>query len=332
MKPVSVLVVIVNYRTARLSIDAVASLEEEVKARGDTHVVVIDNGSGDGSAEAIAGGIAERGFNDWCTLHATPRNGGFAAGNNEAIRWYLGAADGALPDFVWLLNPDTLAHPGAIGGLVDFLHANPQVGIAGGRCLWEDGKVRRAAFLFPNVRSELIAAANFGPITRLLGSREVALPPSDQPMRVDWVSGSSFMIRRTVIETIGLMDEGYFLYFEESDYCSRADAAGFEIWTTPSSVITHLGGQATGVTGPQRKNRRRPRYWFESRARFLVRRYGAGTAHLANLAFIAAYPFGRLIAAVRGMASEDPQRLWQDFVMYNYGPQGLMYRAGRMAG
>jgi GT2 family glycosyltransferase len=113
------------------------------------------------------------------------------------------------------------------------------------------------------------------------------------------------MIRRAVIETIGLMDEAYFLYFEESDYCSRADAAGFEIWSTPDSVITHIGGQATGVTGPQRKNKRRPRYWFESRVRFLVRRYGVGTAHLANLAFIVAYPFGRLIAAARGVPNED---------------------------
>jgi GT2 family glycosyltransferase len=331
MKPVSVLVVIVNYRTGALAMEAVASLAGEVTARGDTHVVVVDNGSGDDSADLIARGIAERGFGDWCTLDAIARNGGFAAGNNEGLRWYREACGGALPDYVWLLNPDTYAQAGAIGGLVDFLRAHPAAGIAGGRCLWEDGGVRHSAFRFHSPMGELIRAINFGPVTRLLGGRQVALPRIDRSTRVDWVSGSSFMIRRAVIEAIGPMDEGFFLYLEEADYCSRAAAAGFEVWFAPDSVITHIGGQSTGVTGQGRRTTRRPRYWFEARARFFIKRYGVARAHLANLAWIAAYPIGRLIGALRGKANDDPPRLWADFVAAYYGPGGFMYRAGKIA-
>jgi len=324
MKPVSVLVIIVNYRTPALAVEAVASLEQEVVARGDAHVVVVDNGSADGSAEAVAAGMAERGLHGWCSLLPIADNRGFAAGNNEALRWYH-AQTGHYPAYSWLLNPDTTAHPGAIGTLVAFLEAHPSVGIVGSRCLWEDGAVRYSAFRFPSAITELTGAISFGPVTRLLGNRETILPITDKPAPADWVSGSSFMISRKVIERIGLMDEDYFLYFEESDYCAQARDAGFEIWTEPASIITHIGGQATGVTGTKGRVNRRPRYWFAARARFFVKRYGVLYAHLTNLLWLAFYPIGRAIGAVRGKQSIDPPGLWWDFLRHYYGPGGLMY-------
>lgn len=327
MDPVSVLVVIVNYRTPALALDAVAALEGEVLARGDTHVVVVDNGSGDGSADRLAQGVARRGLGGWCTILPVERNGGFAAGNNEGMRWYQRVTGGALPEFVWLLNPDTIPRPGSIAGLCDFLATHPQAGIAGSRCLWEDGRPRISAFRFHSPRTELIAAVDFGPVTHLLGNRQVALPPSGVPVRVDWVSGSSFMVRREVVERIGMMDEGYFLYFEEADYCARALEAGFESWHVPESVIVHIGGQATGLTGASRAINRRPRYWFASRARFFVRHYGVWGAHLANALWLFGYPLGRLIAALRGQRRDEPPHLWRDFLTNYYGPGGLMYRA-----
>src|SRR4051812_244498 len=124
MKPVSVLVVIVNYRTPLMAVDAAAALANDVAARGDTHVVIVDNNSGDGSAEAIAEAIKQRGYDAWCSLVAEPKNGGFAAGNNAGLRWY-DARFGHFPAFTWLLNPDTIAEPGALGALVEFLEAHP---------------------------------------------------------------------------------------------------------------------------------------------------------------------------------------------------------------
>jgi len=330
MKPVSVLVVIVNYRTPMLALDAAGALEAEIRARGDTHVVIVDNGSGDDSATRIAQGIAERGYGDWCTALPEARNGGFAAGNNAGIAWYV-RETGQPPEYAWLLNPDTIAEPGALGALADFLHDHPRVGIAGSRCLESDGSVWASAFRFPCPRSELNDAINFGPVTRLLGNPVIAPPQPDVPQRTDWVSGTSMMVRRALLDQIGGMDEGYFLYFEETDYCAQAAKAGFESWTVPASRVTHIGGQSTGVTGAQRAQKRRPRYWFASRARFFLHLYGPAWTHIANLLWLLAYPIGRLLAAMRGRERDDPPRFWWDFLVAYYGPGGIMYAPARRA-
>ena len=95
-----------------------------------------------------------------------------------------------------------------------------------------------------------------------------------------------------------------------------ACAAGFEVWIEPASVITHIGGQSTGVTGAGGKVNRRPRYWFAARARFLVRRYGTAYANLTNLIWLAAYPLGSAIAAVRGKGRHNPPFFWWDFLKH----------------
>src|SRR5262245_41159480 len=127
MIPATLLIVIVNYRTPALALDAIASVEQEVRSRGDTHVVVVDNASGGDSVAIIGAAIAERGFGDWCTLVPAADNGGFSAGNNVGLRWHQ-SATGTLPRYAWLLNPDTRAHPGAASALFDFLEAHPQAG------------------------------------------------------------------------------------------------------------------------------------------------------------------------------------------------------------
>ena len=333
MKPVSVLVVIVNYRTPLLALNAAGALEGEIRTRGDAHVVIVDNGSGDDSAEIIARGIEERAFSGWCSLLAETRNGGFSAGNNVGIAWHVHET-GELPDYAWLLNPDTIAEPGALGALVDFLRDHPEVGIAGSRCLEPDGTIWPSAFRFLSPRTEFNAAINFGPVTRLLGNPVIAPPQPDVPARTDWVSGTSMMVRREVLDQIGPMDEGYFLYFEETDSCAHAAEDGFQSWTVPASRVTHIGGQATGVTGEARAQKPRPRYWFASRARFFLHQYGLLWTHVANLLWLVGYPVGRLIAALRGKRNDDPPRFWRDFLVYYYGKGGIMYdplrRARRM--
>lgn len=323
MMTASILVVIVNYRTASLAIDALTAIVPEAKARGDVRAIIVDNGSADGSAEQIAGAISAIGISDWCSLLSLESNRGFAGGNNAAIAEYR-RETGQLPDHVWLLNPDTIARPDAIGALVRFMETHPDAGIAGGRCLWPDGRPRHSAFHFPSPLGELVGALSFGPLSRLLPRYDIAIPLSDAPARVDWVSGSHLMMRGTVIDAIGPMDEGYFLYFEETAYCARAADAGFACYHVPDSRIVHIGGQSTGVTGQARKNRR-PRYWFASRARFMIGRYGKAWTHIANVLWLLAWPPGRVLARLRGRAEPAPPGLWCDFVRHNYGAGGLMY-------
>ncbi len=321
-----ILVLIVNYRTAALTLQALEALLPEVRARGDVEICIVDNGSGDGSATELAGGIARLGAGDCCRLLALPGNGGFAAGNNAGLLDYRErATNGALPRLTWLLNPDTIAQPGASTTLADFLEGHPGAGLAGGRCLRPDGSIRHSAFRFHSPLSEFLCELDFGPLRSHFSRYDVALPLSDEPFRAEWLSGSNLMIRDTVFEAIGLFDSGYFLYFEETDFCARAADAGFEAWHVPDSAIVHLGGQATGFT--EERPKRRPRYWFASRARFFLRRHGVAKTHLANLLWLIAHPLGRLIAAMRGRPRHDPPRLWLDFLTYHYGPGGLMYRS-----
>ncbi|MBX3357083.1 MAG: glycosyltransferase family 2 protein [Phycisphaeraceae bacterium] len=310
------LVVIVNYRTADLVIDCLRSLASEVAALPGTRVVVTDNASGDGSAEKIRAAIDGQGMAAWARVQPLERNGGFAYGNNAAIRGALGGPD--APELVMLLNPDTVARPGALTELVGFLRANPRAGIAGGRLEEPDGTPQCSAHWLPGPMSELEQGARTGPITRLLGRFRVSRGVSDTPHRCEWVSGASMMIRREVFERIGLLDEEYFLYFEEVDFCRRAVDAGYEIWFVPGSCVTHFEGSATGIAAARR---RRAGYWYDSRRRYFVKSYGV----LGLIAADALWLVGRTILRVRrlvglgGSTAQDPLRFTRDIVLGDLG-------------
>lgn len=155
MKPVQpplpaharVLVVTVNYRTAELAIRALASLEGERPTVAGLEAVVVDNASGDGSAERIRAAIQERGFGSWARLVENPTNSGFGAGNNLVLREALARPD--PPDHVLLLNPDAALDRGALARLVEFLDSHPRAGFAGPRTEVGRGNLRGTAFRFP---------------------------------------------------------------------------------------------------------------------------------------------------------------------------------------
>jgi GT2 family glycosyltransferase len=334
MNPAPTLVLIVNYRTAALTVQAIEAVLPEVRERGDASILVVDNGSCDGSAETLAAAIERLGAQDICALLALATNKGFAAGNNAGLIEYrrIAASAGreAWPDHVWLLNPDTIAERGALSALVDFLEEKSEAGLAGGRCLRSDGSIKPSAFRFHTPVGEFIAALDIGVLRRLLKRHDVVMPIRNEPFRAGWLSGSHLMICRSVIDRIGLLDERFFLYFEETNFCARAADAGFEAWHVPASRVTHLGGRSTGLTefGPAM---RRPRYWFESRARFLLRRHGVAATHAANLLWLLASPVGGAWAWLRGRRRQDPPWFWWDFLAHNYGPGGLMYRSKEIA-
>jgi N-acetylglucosaminyl-diphospho-decaprenol L-rhamnosyltransferase len=289
---VSALVVIVNYRTAKLVVECLGSLEVEVHSHPGAAVTIVDNASGDGSAEAISAAIAQRGWSSWATLLPSPLNGGFSSGNNFAVRPAL-ASDHA-PDYFWLLNPDTLVRPGALQAFIDFMNTHPKAGICGGSLESEEGLLWPFAFRFPSLLSEVERGFSFSLTSRLLSRWKVVRPMNDYPQRVDWVAGASFVVRRSVFETIGLMDDSYFLYFEETDFCLRARRAGIECWYVPDSRVMHISGQSTGVTAKTTVPKRLPDYWFDSRRRYFIKNHGRLYAAATDTAWIFAFLLGRL--------------------------------------
>lgn len=280
----------VSYRSARLLIDCLRSVAGERSAPGiNLRAVVVDNASGD--LPMLTQAVQDNGWGSWIRLIAAPRNGGFAYGNNLGVR--LAIESGA--DYLLLLNPDTLVRPGAIASLVAFFESRRDVGIAGPGFENPDGTEWPMAFRFPSLATELTAALGIGLVTRLLGNRTVARRMSAIAQQVDWVSGAALMIRAEVFAAIGGLDENYFLYFEETDFCFRAARAGFPTWYFPASRIMHIMGQSTNLImeGPSRP-RRLPGYWYESRRRYLAASLGTTAAMVGDLIVLLAYPLGYL--------------------------------------
>ena len=306
----NLLVVIVNYRTADLTVDCLRSLAESgCSLTGQ--VVVADNDSRDGSVPLIRSKVSEAGWNQWVDILSLPRNGGFAYAVNFVIERARRSLD--PPEFVLLLNPDTLVLPGALVALLEFMRATPDASIAGSRLEHVGGVVQRSAFRFHTVLSELEGTLRIGSVTRLL-SRHVAAPPApDRPTRTDWVPGAGMLIRSRVFEKIGLFDEGYFLYYEDMDFCRRAAEAGMLCWYVPASRIVHLHGGSTGLNW-RNPVERVPAYWFASRRRYFVKSFGRAYAALADLAWLAGMLGRRLRRANDRHADWDPPRYIGDFL------------------
>jgi N-acetylglucosaminyl-diphospho-decaprenol L-rhamnosyltransferase len=312
----TLLIVIVNYRTADLTLDCLRSLQDEVGTVARTRVVVTDNASGDDSVARLEAAVRGNGWGGWATIQPLERNGGFAAGNNAAIRPALAGAD--PPRYVLLLNPDTIVRPGAIRALVAFLEGRPDVGIAGGRLEDPDGTPQRSAFRFPSVLGELEGGLRLGPVSRVLARWVTAPDVPAGPEPIDWVAGACMIIRREVFEAIGLMDEGYFMYFEEVDFCHRARRAGWPCWYSPAAHVVHLVGRSSGVTDPRAARQRRPGYWFHARRRYFLNNHGRAATVLADLAWSLGYASFRLRRLVQRKPDTDPQWMLWDFIRYNF--------------
>lgn len=305
-------VVIVNYRTGAHVVACLRSLAPEVAAvPAQVDVVVVDNASGDDSVAVIGGAIEREGWGGWARVMQAPVNGGFAYGNNLAVRPALAAPD--PPDHFWILNPDTEVRPGALRELLGFVQARPEVGIAGSSFEIATGELWPHAFRFPSIRSEIASALRLRVVDRLLKRHVVLMTMGDRPERVDWIPGASMLVRREVFEQAGLMDEGYFLYFEETDFCRAAARAGWQCWYVPASRVMHIAGQSTGVTTPGAAPRRRPAYWFESRRRYWMRQHGWWYAAATDLAWMACFGLWQLRRILQRKPRTDPPHMLFDF-------------------
>lgn len=307
------LIVTVNYRTADLVIQSLTALKTEIQSVPGTKVVVVDNNSGDGSTGKIAAAIATEGWGDWVTLMPSAVNGGFSYGNNYAIRPALQNAN--PPDYFLLLNPDAQVRPGALKALVEFMDQHPDAGIAGSSFEEQNGKLWPYAFRFPSIMSEFEGGFRLGLVTKLLAKWKVVnVMAQDQPQLIDWIPGASFMIRREVFDSVGLMDEGYFLYYEETDFCLQAKRAGWTCWYVPQSRVMHILGQSTGVTAKNQAPKRLPQYWYDSRRRYFLKNHGWVYAALADLTWLVGYGLWRVRRVIQRKPDADPpQMLWDSF-------------------
>ncbi len=311
-----VLVVIVNYKTAELVSACLESLAQERLTHPQLCVTVVDNPGGDDSVKELRAAVAIAKWQDWVQILPMPRNGGFAYGVNAGVQPALATAN--PPDAFLLLNPDTYARPGAISALVDYLVANPGVGLVGSRLEDADGTVQHSRFRFPSIANTLDDALKLGLVTRLLRKRITCPPLVDTPHQIDWLSGACMLVRRDVFEKVGPFDEDYFLYFEELDFTRRADGLGITSWYVPQSRVVHLVGQSTGVTVRDRRPVRTPAYWFESRSRYYKKHHTRLYKIATDVTFVLARAGYHVLRGLRRKPYNGPPRFLSDFIRHNF--------------
>jgi N-acetylglucosaminyl-diphospho-decaprenol L-rhamnosyltransferase len=316
---VKLLVVIVNYRVASLLVDCLHSVAQELARVPGTRVAVCENGSADQSAETIQKAIEDNGWQTWCSLTVSKTNLGFTGGNNVLLRPALQSAD--PPQYVLLLNPDTVLRPNAFKALVDFMDRNPGVGIAGSRLEDPNGTPQRSAFRFTSPLGELEGHSKMGPVTRLLERWVVAPPVVDYPCKTDWVAGASMIVRREVFDSIGLLDEGFFTYFDDIDFCFNAKQHGWLTCYVPESRVVHLVGQSSGVDSA--KPKRRPAYLLEARRRYFVKNHTAVYAAMVDAGMIAGIALARLRRLLTRTGRDTPPYLLSDSIRHSVFAKGF---------
>jgi len=226
--------------------DDVLACLESLQAEPDVEIVVLDNASTDGTVEAIR----ER-YPDVRVIDQQFR-AGFGANNNTLIR-------ATTAPYVYLLNPDTVSEEGSVRRLADVLERERRAAAVGPRVVFGDGRVQDTAWRFPSPLTCLRAAVT-------LGRGGITQSGSATPRRVEWAMACALMLRRSALDEVGLFDEGFFMYSEETDLERRLADAGWEVRFTPAVTVVHHQGRSSAAVPERRVNeqwRGRHRYWLK---------------------------------------------------------------------
>lgn len=247
-------IIIVNWNTKSLLLQCLESIDQTCK-RVATEIFVVDNGSTDGSGEAVRERFPK------VTLIQNQKNVGFAMANNQALRLSRG-------NYLLLLNPDTKMKDGAIERLLSFMESSSEAGVVGAQLLNDDGSRQNSIANFPSLATELFNKS----LLRWLFPKQFPGKERDysNPVEVDSVIGACMMVRREAMDQVGLLDEEYFLFLEETDWCYRMKKAGWKVYHIPGAEIYH----SQGKSAEQDKKRAKVEY-YRSRYHFFKKNRGS---------------------------------------------------------
>lgn len=309
-----IVVSVINYKTADLTIQCIRSVIAAMDGV-DGQVVIVDNRSDDGSVDQIAGWIAQENLGERVHLVASPTNSGFSGGHNQGM--------GAIrAEYYLVLNSDAVLKPGFIPAILAAADQHPDTGLFAPRIDYDDGEQQISCFRFPSPASEMIRGAQSKPVTRMLSRRRVALDMPPAADQIEWASFACILLRARMTDQVGPMDEGYFLYFEDVEYCWRARQAGWHIRYVPEARAVHFRGGSGPVKTLAKAKKRLPAYYYASRTRVFSQMYGTGGLLLANLAWF----FGRAVALTRVLAGKkipsSNQQEYRDIWINLFSPLG----------
>jgi hypothetical protein len=252
-----------------------------------TEIILVDNASRDGTLALVRRNYPA------VRVIANPRNVGFAAAVNQAAQ----AARGSM---LLLLNPDTVVQSGAIDQLVSFLAEHPAAGICAPRVLDRHGRIRHNCFRFETPWTFFWFGVGVGPLqklrNRILGRTDWQID-RDSAQNVEAVTGAALLVRRQLYEQLGGMDERFFMYCEDGDFCLRARQAGYQAMLVPRSVMTHIGAAST-PHGAALLNGMIGRHLLHSRYHYTMKYWGKAAMRTLRLAYGAAGAFFMLAGAM----------------------------------
>ncbi len=283
-------IVILNYRTPQLTVDCLRSLAQVRHEVEPTRVMVLDNGSGDDSPTRIAAAIAANGWGEWVTLRLLEKNLGFAGGNNVALAELM-RADQQDVDYVLLLNSDTRVKPGTLGHCRAVMEQAPRMGMMSCLLLSGDGTAQNVTRRFPTpLRQTLCALGLPRLLPRVFGWADVYDVPAGQLRQkrdCDWLGGAFMFIRRRALEQVGLMNQAFFFYGEDIEFCWRFHCAGWLVHYDPAVAIVHWGASSSDPARLPAKMRNL--YMWQGRYLVQKRCYGSAAAWMVRGADILAF-------------------------------------------
>ena len=232
-------IIIVNYNTRDVTIEAVKSVLEN-SGNLAVEIIIVDNESSDGSVEAMRAAFPQ------VAVLAAGHNGGYAWGNNIGIRRAQGR-------YLLILNPDAQIYDGTLEQAVQYMDANSDIGILGARVALESGAQQLTLFRHVSLRNliwNILVPNRVIRKSRFFGDQRYASRSPDVAQDVDVVAGCFMMLPRAVIDKVGMMDDRFFMYSEESEWCWRVKQAGLKVRYNPDIRIMHYGAVSTGQTSP----------------------------------------------------------------------------------
>lgn len=320
--PLDIVVSIINFRTGDLTLQCIQSVLADIDGL-NVLIAVVDNLSEDGSAEQIEEWIADQPEGTPVRLIRSATNSGFSGGHNQGI----GAA---VADYYLVLNSDAILHPGFLRTMLATARANPKCGFLAPLIEYDDGSVQNSCFRFHGPCSELIRAARAGPVTRMFKRFDVSLGPDPDPSEIRWASFACILVNGAMVRDIGPMDEGYFLYFEDVEYCLRGYRAGWGVQQERAARAIHFRGGSGPVKTLYNERARLPRYYYASRTRFLYQAHGITGVVSANILWY----LGRFIKHFYALAGREVGRMtkseWRDIWVNVTRPLGPRYAPGEV--
>ena len=278
--------IVVSWNVCDLLRRCLHSLIESVEATRpdrehglDLEIIVVDNNSTDGSSEMVRAEFPQ------VRLVANDENRGFTAANNQG----LAASHGR---FLLLLNPDTQVVGDALRTMVRFAEAHPQIGVLGPQLLYPDGRLQPSRRRFPTFATALVESTivqewwHDNRILRHYYMADVPAADSDQVQQVDWLVGACLLVRREAYEQVGGLDEGFFMYSEELDWCRRIKEAGWEIVYFPEATVIHHEGKSSEQVVPARHI-----HFQGSKVRYFRKHHGSAQAELLRWFLLATYVY-----------------------------------------